>query len=131
MRTNPVLSFNFEAKINCGLHLFVALCGWMARGWFLNVRNLGVTLCATNKWSELSIWFNLICFNAIQGKHFLHAFDLPITCFVATLSISTCVSFVSLQKSNCICLTPLKTKICNCNICENMREATWEIILWA
>ncbi len=66
------------------------------RGRFLNVRTLGMALCATSKWSEFLIRFNLICFNAIQGKHLLHAFDLPGTLFVATLSILVCVSFDSL-----------------------------------
>ncbi len=45
----PISSFNFEGKINCGLHLFYVLCGWMASGWFLNVRTLGVALCAMGK----------------------------------------------------------------------------------
>ncbi len=67
----------------------------MAGGWFLNVRTLGMALCAMSKWSEFFIRFNLICFNAIHGKHFLHAFDLPDTLFVATLSILACVSFGS------------------------------------
>jgi hypothetical protein len=52
--------------------------------------------CAQDKWLELLIRFNLICFNVIQGKHFLHAFDLLDICFVATLNILTCVSFDNL-----------------------------------
>jgi hypothetical protein len=36
------------------------------------------------------------CFNVIQGKHFLHAFDLLDTCFVATLNILARVSFDNL-----------------------------------
>jgi hypothetical protein len=63
--TCPISSFNFEGKINCGLHLFDVLCGWMAGGWFLNVRSLGVALCAMGKWLELLIWFNPICIKAI------------------------------------------------------------------
>jgi len=68
----------------------------MVGGWFLNVKTLGLALCARGKWSKLSIRFNPICFNVIQGKHFLHAFDLLDTCFVATLNILACVSFDNL-----------------------------------
>ncbi len=73
----------------------------MAKGWFLNVRTLGMAN------EQMVKAFDLICFYAIKGKHFLHAFDLPIIYFIATLSISTCASFVSLQKFDHICLMPL------------------------